>query len=37
MIYQTGAVNVDGLDSLGFMPGALADHLTSFGGDLYGK
>ena len=37
MIYQTGVANVDGLDSLGFMPGALADHLTSFGGDLNAK
>lgn len=37
MIYQTGLANVDGLDGLGFLPGALADHLTSFGGDLYGK
>ena len=37
MIYQIGVANVDGLDSLGFMPGALADHLTSFGGDLNAK
>jgi len=37
MIYQTGLANVDGLESLGFMPGALADHLTSFGGDLNSK
>jgi uncharacterized protein (TIGR03790 family) len=37
MIYQTGSANVDGLDTLGFLPGALADHLTSFGGDLTGK
>jgi uncharacterized protein (TIGR03790 family) len=37
MIYQTGLANVEGLDTLGFMPGALADHLTSFGGDLTGK
>jgi len=37
MIYQTGLANVDGLDTLGFLPGALADHLTSFGGDLAGK
>ena len=37
MIYQTGLANVEGLDSLGFMPGALADNLTSFGGDLNGK
>ncbi len=25
------------LDTLTFMPGALADHLTSVGGDLYGN
>ena len=37
MIYQTGVANVDGLDTLGFMPGALADHLTSFGGELNGR
>ena len=37
MIYQTGVANVEGLDTLGFMPGALADHLTSFGGDLNGN
>jgi uncharacterized protein (TIGR03790 family) len=37
MIYQTGLANVDGLETLGFLPGALADHLTSFGGDLTGK
>jgi uncharacterized protein (TIGR03790 family) len=34
MIYQTGMARVDKLDSLGFLPGALADHLTSLGGDL---
>ena len=34
IIYQTGMASVTGLDSLGFLPGALADHLTSFGGDL---
>ena len=37
MIYQTGLAHVDGLETLGFLPGALADHLTSFGGDLAGK
>lgn len=37
MIYQTGLAWVKNLDSLNFMPGALADHLTSTGGDLYGK
>ncbi len=37
MIYQTGLAWVEELDSLNFLPGALADHLTSAGGDLYGK
>jgi uncharacterized protein (TIGR03790 family) len=37
MIYQTGLAWVDGLDTLNFLPGALADHLTSTGGDLYGN
>lgn len=37
MIYQTGLAWVNDLDTLNFMPGALADHLTSVGGDLYGK
>jgi uncharacterized protein (TIGR03790 family) len=36
MIYETGAVNVRHLASLQFLPGALADHLTSAGGDLLG-
>ncbi len=36
MFYQTGKVRVDKLDTLQFLPGALADHLTSFGGDLLG-
>ncbi|CAN7491965.1 TIGR03790 family protein [Pseudoduganella sp. LjRoot289] len=36
MVYQTGMAKVDKLDTLQFLPGALADHLTSFGGDLYG-
>lgn len=36
MIYQTGMAKVDKLDTLTFLPGALADHLTSFGGDLLG-
>lgn len=34
MIYQTGVVSVPNLDTLTFLPGALADHLTSTGGDL---
>ncbi|WP_338844563.1 TIGR03790 family protein [Massilia sp. W12] len=37
MIYQTGAPHVQKLETLHFLPGALADHLTSFGGDLQGK
>ena len=36
MIYQTGLAWVDGLETLSFLPGALADHLTSVGGDLNG-
>lgn len=34
LVYQTGKAKVDKLETLGFVPGALADHLTSFGGDL---
>jgi uncharacterized protein (TIGR03790 family) len=37
MIYQTGTAWVQGLETLNFLPGALADHLTSVGGDLQGK
>jgi uncharacterized protein (TIGR03790 family) len=36
MFYQTGLVRVPKLDTLRFLPGALADHLTSTGGDLLG-
>jgi uncharacterized protein (TIGR03790 family) len=36
MFYLTGLPGVANLDSLHFMPGALADHLTSVGGDLLG-
>ena len=36
MIYQTGMAEVGKLDTLKFLPGALADHLTSLGGDLLG-
>jgi uncharacterized protein (TIGR03790 family) len=36
VIYQTGMAQVDKLDTLRFVPGALADHLTSLGGDLLG-
>ncbi|MEC5218604.1 uncharacterized protein (TIGR03790 family) [Actimicrobium sp. GrIS 1.19] len=37
MFYQIGAVSVPKLDTLHFMAGAMADHLTSSGGDLLGK
>lgn len=37
MIYQTGLPSLTKLDTLGFLPGALADHLTSSGGDLLGS
>lgn len=36
MVYQTGLAHVPKLETLAFMPGALADHLTSVGGDLLG-
>ncbi len=34
LFYFTGLTAVKGLDSLGFLPGAIADHLTSNGGKL---
>ena len=34
LIYQTGLARVAQLDAVGWLPGALADHLTSFGGQL---
>lgn len=37
LVYQTGMAHVDKLETIGFVPGALADHLTSLGGDLLGK
>jgi len=37
IVYQTGMAEVAKLDTLGFLPGALADHLTSLGGDLLGN
>lgn len=37
MFYLTGHVTVPFLSTLSFLPGALADHLTSFGGDLLGS
>jgi uncharacterized protein (TIGR03790 family) len=36
MFYFTGATHVPWLDTLRFLPGALADHLTSQGGRLEG-
>ena len=36
LVYQTGAVSVPKLDTIKWVPGALADHLTSFGGALEG-
>jgi uncharacterized protein (TIGR03790 family) len=36
MFYLVGAADVPHLDTLAFLPGALADHLTSFGGVLSG-
>ena len=37
LFYFTGAVRVAGLDTLHFLPGAIADHLTSTGGVLTGQ
>ena len=37
MFYQIGLPIVPNLSTLHFLPGALADHLTSFGGDLLGN
>ena len=34
LFYFTGVANVEGLETLRFLPGAIADHLTSFGGRL---
>lgn len=34
MFYQTGLISVPNLDTLTFLPGAVADHLTSTSGDL---
>jgi uncharacterized protein (TIGR03790 family) len=34
LFYFTGRERVDGLETIGFVPGAIADHLTSFGGAL---
>ena len=37
LLYLTGAVRVDQLDTIGWVPGAIGDHLTSFGGVLDGQ
>lgn len=37
LLYETGKVKVDQLDTLQWVPGGLGDHLTSFGGRLDGK
>ena len=37
MFYFTGLVSVPDLETLTFMPGAIADHLTSAGGILYNE
>ena len=34
LFYFTGELRVEGLDTLRFLPGAVADHLTSSGGKL---
>ncbi|WP_324780493.1 TIGR03790 family protein [Thiobacillus sedimenti] len=36
MFYFTGLARVPALDSDGFLPGAIGDHLTSAGGELFG-
>ena len=36
LLYETGLAEVGKLDTLTWVPGALADHLTSFGGQLDG-
>lgn len=37
VLYETGLPAVPGLESIGWVDGALADHLTSFGGVLDGS
>ena len=34
LVYETGLARVEGLDAVDWLPGALADHLTSYGGLL---
>ena len=36
LFYETGLPNVSGLNTNTYVPGALADHLTSNGGNLFG-
>jgi uncharacterized protein (TIGR03790 family) len=36
LFYETGLANVPGINTNTYVPGALADHLTSSGGDLFG-
>jgi uncharacterized protein (TIGR03790 family) len=36
LFYETGLADVPGLKTNTYVPGALADHLTSSGGDLFG-
>lgn len=36
VVYETGRATVDDINTLGFVPGALADHLTSYGGVITG-
>jgi uncharacterized protein (TIGR03790 family) len=36
LFYQTGSANVPGINTNTYVPGALADHLTSNGGNLFG-
>ncbi|MET0120943.1 MAG: TIGR03790 family protein [Candidatus Thiodiazotropha sp. 6PLUC9] len=37
LFYFTGKTHIDGLNTLTFLPGAIADHLTSTGGRLDGS
>jgi uncharacterized protein (TIGR03790 family) len=37
MFYFTGLARVEGIDTNTFLPGAIADHLTSAGGKLTGS
>lgn len=37
MFYFTGAIQVQALETNTFLPGAIADHLTSVGGELFGS